>query len=55
MRLRDNCRAFDPTSWIKLHSSGDPPANIGIRMVCGMAEDIRYLSTMDLNVLTIKL
>jgi len=55
MRLRDNCRAFDPTSWIKLHSSGDPAANIGIRMVCGMAEDIRYLSTMDLNVLTIKL
>ena len=54
LRLRDNCRAFDPIEWIKIHSDDDPTSNIGIRMVCGMAESINYLSTLDLNVLTIR-
>ena len=53
--FRDNCKLFDPTKWIKLHETDDPTANIGIRMVCGMAKDINYLSTMELNNLTIKL
>lgn len=55
LRFRDNCRQFDPTAWIKLHQSDDPTANIGIRMVCGMAEKVDYLSTMELNNLTIKI
>lgn len=55
LRFRDNCRAFDPTEWIKLHESSDPAANIGIRMVCGMAKSVNYLSTMNLNILTIRI
>ena len=55
LRLRDNCKAFDPTAWIKLHESDDPTSNIGIRMVCGMAKSVNYLSTMDLNILTIRI
>lgn len=55
LRFRDDCRQFDPTAWIKLHQSDDPTANIGIRMVCGMAKKVNYLSTMELNNLTIKL
>ncbi len=55
LRMRDNCKAFDPTEWIKLHESSDPTANIGIRMVCGMAKDVTYLSTMNLNNLTIRI
>ena len=55
LRFRDNCKLFDPTEWIKLHNSDDPTANIGIRMVCGMAKETNYLSTMELNNLTIKL
>lgn len=55
MRLRDNCRAFDPTEWIRIHEGDDPTANIGIRMVCGMAKDISYLSTLDLNILSIEM
>lgn len=55
IRFRDNCKLFDPTEWIKLHKSDDHAANIGIRMVCGMAKDVSYLSTMELNNLTIKL
>ncbi len=53
LRLRDNCRKFDPTEWIKLHDEDDPTANIGIRMVCGMAKKVNYISTLDLNNLTI--
>ena len=53
LRMRDDCRKFDPTEWIKLHQTDDPTKNIGIRMVCGMAKDVNYLSTMELNNITI--
>lgn len=53
LRVRDNCKRFDPTEWIKLHESDDKTKNIGIRMITGMAKDVQYLSTMDLNNLTI--
>ena len=49
LRMRDNCKKFDPTEWLKLHNSEDKTKNIGIRMVCGMARSVKYLSTMDLN------
>ena len=55
LRFRDNCKAFDPLSWIKLHESDDPTANIGIRLVCGMAKDVSYVSTLDLNILTLRI
>ncbi|HCA05550.1 MAG TPA: hypothetical protein DEO32_06615 [Ruminococcaceae bacterium] len=55
LRIRDNCRKFDPTEWIKLHDDEDKTKNIGIRMVCGMAKKVKYLSTMDLNNLTISI
>lgn len=55
LRFRDNCEHFDPTSWSKQHKDDDPTANIGIRMVCGMAKKVNYLSTMELNNFTIQL
>ena len=55
LRLRDNAKAFDPTEWIRIHESDDPTANLGIRLVCGMARQVKYLSTMDLNILTIRI
>ncbi len=55
MRFRDNCRAFDPTEWIRIHEKKDSVSNVGIRMVCGMAKEVRYVSTMDLNILTLGL
>lgn len=53
LRYRDNCKAFDPVEWLKLHETDDPSKNIGIRMVSGMAKSVKYMSTMDLNNLTI--
>ncbi|MBR1534759.1 MAG: ATP-binding protein [Ruminococcus sp.] len=55
LRYRDNCKLFDPMEWLKLHETDEPGENIGIRMIAGMAEDVKYLSTMDLNNLTIYL
>jgi anti-sigma regulatory factor (Ser/Thr protein kinase) len=55
LRIRDDCKKFDPTEWIKLHSDDDPTKNIGIRMVCGMAKKVNYISTLDLNNLNISL
>lgn len=49
LRVRDDCKKFDPTEWIKLHTDGDKTKNLGIRMVCGMAKDVKYLSTLELN------
>lgn len=49
LRVRDDCKRFDPTEWIKLHNAEDKTKNIGIRMVCGMAKDVKYLSTLELN------
>lgn len=53
LRCRDNCKAFNPVEWLKLHEEDDPTINIGVRMICGMARDIKYLSAMELNNLTI--
>lgn len=49
LRVRDDCKKFDPTEWIKLHNTEDKTRNIGIRMVCGMAKNVKYLSTLELN------
>ena len=54
LRVRDNCRAFDPRQWIQIHHPDDPASNIGIRMVCGMAKDVQYVNAMQLNNLIIK-
>lgn len=55
LRLRDNCKAFDPVKWVQLNQSDDPAANIGIKMVCRMAKQVTYVSTLDLNVLTLRI
>ncbi|SCW48129.1 Na+-driven multidrug efflux pump [Ruminococcaceae bacterium YRB3002] len=55
LRLRDNCSAFDQTEWVRLHENDDPSANIGIRIVCSTAKEVEYVSTMNLNILTVRL
>ena len=55
LRYRDNCRRFDPVEWLKLHEAEDRTKNMGIRLITGMSKDVKYISTMDLNNLTIYL
>ena len=54
IRVRDNCKAFDPKKWIDIQNPEDRTANIGIRMICGMAKDVKYVNAMQLNNLIIR-
>ena len=55
VRIRDNCEAFDPLQRATVFDPADPAANVGIRMVTGMAKDVQYVNAMQLNNLIIKL
>lgn len=53
--LRDNFPRFDPVEWMKLHEPDDPIRYLGIRMVTKMATSAEYNSTLNLNVIALKL
>ena len=55
LRLRDNCKPFDPVDWLKRNNSDDPTKGIGIRMILSVAKDVRYIPLMQLNNLIIEL
>lgn len=55
LRLRDNCVAFDPLSRAKILEKGDQASNIGIRLVNGIAKDVRYQKLLGQNVLTVRI
>lgn len=56
LRLRDNCRPFDPIQRYEMtKSNNDPLSNIGIKMVVKMCKEIHYLSTFNTNNLIIKI
>ena len=46
LRFRDDCRAFDPVSYVPAGGVGE---NLGIRLVTAMADDIRYTYSLNLN------
>ena len=53
LRIRDNCRHFDPVKYTELHSSDDPVSHIGIRMVMKLVKSANYVNSMGLNNLTL--
>ena len=53
IRFRDNGRPFDPVKWLKLNHPNDPLKGAGIRIVVGMAKEVRYMPAMGLNNLLI--
>lgn len=55
LRFRDNAGRFDPVEYDKMHRDDDPAAHIGLRMVMRIADDVRYVDSMGLNNLTIKI
>ena len=52
LRIRDNCKQFDPTEWLKEHEEDEDSI---LRMVSNEAKSIKYLSTLNLNNLTVRL
>lgn len=57
IRIRDNCKSFDPTKYLELHQNreSDPSAHIGIRMVMSLVKEANYINTLGLNNLTLVL
>ena len=55
LRIKDDCKAFDPGERRQLSSNDDITKNIGIRMVYGMMKDVSYQNILGLNVLTVKI
>ena len=54
LRLRDDCRAFNPKECSDLFSPEDVTHNIGLRMVSRIARSMEYQNMLGLNVLTIR-
>lgn len=54
--IRDNCRPFSPLEWEAIHHNDeDRTSNIGIRIVSNLADEMRYVSLMDMNSLYIRI
>ena len=55
LRIKDDCRPFDPSELQQLAEDGDLAKNIGIRMVFKIARSVQYQVILGLNVLTIRI
>ena len=55
LRIRDNCREFNPTERSKVNETGTEGKNIGIRMVYKIAKEVNYQKLLGLNVLTMRI
>ncbi len=55
IRIRDDCKEFDPVERAHILDTEDKVENIGIRMVNGIVKDVSYQNLLGLNVLTIRI
>ena len=55
LRLRDNCKEFNPSERVRINTINDEGKNIGIKLVYNIATEVTYRNLLGLNVLTIKL
>ena len=56
LRIRDDCKPFNPKKWAELSEAAqeDPTKNIGLRMIMAVAKNIEYLNVLQINNLIIK-
>lgn len=56
-RIRDNAPHFDPFKKLEMYKDNedDPVKNMGIRLVSKIAKEMKYQSTLGLNVLSVKM
>ena len=57
LRFRDDGRRFNPEKYASqiLVSDRDPSKNVGLRIVSGLASEMRYTGLADCNVLYIRI
>lgn len=49
IRMRDNCRTFNPQKWYELNYTHDAVSNIGIKIVLKMSTHFEYTTTFRMN------
>ena len=54
VRIRDNCPEFDPKRRLEQFSGDDPSANIGIKLIARLADEMTYHNTAGINTVMIK-
>lgn len=54
MRIKDNCKSFNPIERINLHEKNEDFGTFGIKIVGNTAKKVQYQNLLGLNVLTIK-
>ena len=55
LRIKDDCKPFDPKERFSLTDNQDKTSNIGLRTVFGIARDIDYQNILGMNVLQMKI
>lgn len=55
IRLRDDCKSFDPMERLKQFTPDDVTKNIGIRMIVRMTEEVFYQNNAGINTLLIRI
>ena len=55
IRIRDNCREFDPRTRLELFDPESPLKNIGIRLVAKLAKRMDYYNSAGVNTLLLKI
>ena len=53
LRIKDDCKPFNPSEMAEMIAADSDADNIGIRMVYNIADDVAYQNMLGLNVLTI--
>jgi anti-sigma regulatory factor (Ser/Thr protein kinase) len=53
--IRDDCTAFNPSERARAMEPDDMGKNVGIRLVYGIARDVRYQNLLGLNVLSMRI
>ena len=54
LRIRDDCRPFDPKERYKIYLEKGDFRNYGIKMIVEMTREMRYVNLMKLNILYIE-
>ena len=49
LTFRDLCEAFDPLQWRELHMKDESGEYVGIRLVLGLAKEVRYFNAFQSN------
>lgn len=55
LRIRDDCKFFNPKEWLKFYNDEDTKKHMGLMIVSKIAKDFRYINALKLNNLIIKI